>query len=141
MAYKFIDNVTMADVAFEAKNKNLNKLFEDCALATFDTMIDLKKVRSKIKKEIKLQTNNIEELLFKFLDELIFLKDSESLVFNKFKVEIKENKIFKLNCIANGEEVDIKRHDTKVDVKAPTMHEFKVEKKNDLWRAFVILDV
>ncbi|MDP6641831.1 MAG: archease [Candidatus Nanoarchaeia archaeon] len=141
MTYKFIDNVTMADVAFEAKNKDLNKLFEDCGLATFDTMINLKKVKSKIKKEIKLQAENIEELLFKFLDELIFLKDSESLVFNKFKVKIEEDKIFKLNCVANGEEVNIRRHDTKVDVKAPTMHKFKVEKKNNSWSAFVILDV
>mgnify|MGYP001611560060 FL=1 len=141
MSYKFLENISIADVAFEAKNKDLNKLFEDCALATFDTMADLKKVKPKIKKEIKLQSNDIENLLFKFLEELIFLKDAKYIVFSKFKVEIKENKIFKLKAAAYGDNIDIKKHNLKVDVKAATMHKFKVEKVNNIWKAFVILDI
>ncbi|MBI2667446.1 archease [Candidatus Woesearchaeota archaeon] len=141
MPYKFLENVSIADIAFEAKNNNLNRLFEDCALATFDTMADLKKVKPKIKKEIKLQSDNIENLLFKFLEELVFLKDAKYLVFNKFKVNIKEDKIFELKATAFGDNIDIKKHNLKVDVKAVTMHKFKVEKINNIWKAFVILDV
>ena len=141
MSYKFLENISIADVAFEAKNKDLNKLFEDCALATFDTMADLKKVKPKIKKEIKLQSNNIENLLFKFLEELIFLKDAKYMVFSKFNIKIKENKVLKLKATAYGDKINIKKHNLKVDVKAVTMHKFKVEKINNIWKAFIILDI
>jgi SHS2 domain-containing protein len=139
MSYKFLDDVSIADIAFEAKGKNLNELFESCALATFDSMVNLKTVKAKIKKEIKLEEENIENLLFNFLEELIFLKDAKYILFNKFKVDIKENK--KLKALVNGEKINIKKHDLKVDVKAVTMHKFKVEKKGNMWKAFVILDV
>tara|TARA_Y100000310_G_scaffold345729_1_gene468917 strand:- start:2032 stop:2451 length:420 start_codon:yes stop_codon:yes gene_type:complete len=139
MSYKFLDDVSIADITFEAKGKNLNELFESCALATFDSMVNLKTVKAKIKKEIKLEEENIENLLFNFLEELIFLKDAKYILFNKFKVDIKENK--KLKALVNGEKINIKKHDLKVDVKAVTMHKFKVEKKGNMWKAFVILDV
>lgn len=141
MSYKFLDNVSIADIAFEARNKELNKLFEDCALATFDSMVDLKTVKLKIKKEIKLKADNIEELLFKFLEELVFLKDSDYVLFNKFKVKIDGDKDFILKASLNGEKIDTKKHKLKVDVKAITMHMFKVEKIKNEWKAFVVLDV
>ena len=141
MTYKFLDDVSIADIAFEAKNKDLNKLFEDCALATFDSMVDLKTVKPKTKKEIKLKADNVEELLFKFLEDLVFLKDSDYILFNKFKVKINGNEKFELKASLSGEKIYIKKHKLKVDVKAITMYMFKVEKIKNGWKAFVVLDV
>ena len=138
MPYKFIENVSIADIAFEATGKTVEEMFESAALAVTNTMVkDLKSVKHKVKKKIIVEENNTELLLYKFLDELVFLKDSKKLLFSKFDIKIKDNK---LNCIAYGEKLDMKKHELLVDVKAITMHKFSV-KKNKVWKAFVVLDV
>ena len=139
MKYKFIPDIATADIAFEAEGKSLEELFQNCALATFEVMADLKKIEPKIKKEISLKSKSIENLLYDFLSELIFLKDSESLLFNKFDVKI--DKESKLSAIASGEKINHQKHHTKLDVKAVTLHMFRVEKTKAGWKATVILDI
>ena len=72
MRYKFLDHT--ADVMFEAYGKNLNEVFENAALAVFGVQCDLNLVKNKVKKKIKLKNENVEDLLFDFLGELIYLK-------------------------------------------------------------------
>ncbi len=139
MSYKFFDHT--ADVLFEAEGKTLSELFEAAGLATEETQVDLKGVKSKIKKEIVLEKDNIEMLLFDFLQELIFLKDAKLLLFSKIKVSISEGKPNKLKAILQGEKIDPKKHNLKVDVKAVTLHRFEVKKTKAGWFARVILDI
>lgn len=131
----------MADVAFEAYGKDLNELFENSALATMEVMVKINTVAGRIKKKILLEDSNVGSLLYRFIEEIIFLKDSDSLVFSRFDVDIKKNKSYKLDSTAYGEEIDIKRHSLGVDVKAITMHKFQVDKTKDRWKATIILDV
>ncbi|MEK6922189.1 MAG: archease, partial [Nanoarchaeota archaeon] len=51
--YNFFDHT--ADVMFEAYGKTLNELFENAALATQETQVDLKDVKGKIKRKINLK--------------------------------------------------------------------------------------
>ena len=140
MNYKFFDHT--ADVLFEAEGKDLDELFEACGLATEETQVDLKDVEEKIKKEISLEKDNIEMLLFDFLQELIFLKDAELLLFSSIKVSITEkNKKYRLKAVLKGEKLDQKKHELKVDVKAVTLHRFEVGKVGKGWFARVILDI
>src|SRR3989344_86095 len=140
MSYEFIDHT--ADVAFKSKGKTLEELFESCALATEQTMVkNLKKIKHKVKKIIKLKAKNPEELLFNFLQELIFLKDAKLLLFSKFKIKIKQNKEFLLIAESYGEKLNPKKHELLVDVKAVTYHSYKVEKIKNYWKAFIIIDV
>lgn len=141
MRYKFIEGLTVADVAFEAYGKTLGELFENAALATMEVMIKLDTISGKIKKVIKLEDGNIENLLFRFLEELIFLKDADYMLFDKFKINIKENKKFVLKADIYGEKIDIKRHELKVDVKAVTWHKFQIKKDKRGWKARIILDI
>ena len=147
MSYKFIDHT--ADVMFEVKCKTLEEVFESAALATFEVQVTLKDVKRTVKKKIKLKNEGIEDLLFDFLEELIYIKDVNSLLFSKFSIKIKENllekrsqkKGFVLECVAEGEKINPKKHELKTDVKAPTLHRFKLEKCGNYWRAVVILDI
>ena len=69
MKYKFLEDVAIADIAFDAYGNNLNELFENSALALFDTMCNLRKVKPKIKKTIELKNNNVQDLLFDFISK------------------------------------------------------------------------
>lgn len=134
--YKFIDHT--ADVMFEAYGKSLNKVFENAALATFDVQCDLKKVERKVKRKVKLKNDDNEKLLFDFLEELIYLKDAKYLLFNKFSVKIKEGK---LEAEIEGEKINPKKHELKVDVKALTLHKFELKKIKEGYKAVIILDI
>ena len=143
MPYKFLEDIAIADVAFEASGKNLEKLFESAGLAVTNTMVkDLKSVKQKVTKNIEVKSDTIEMLLFNFLQEIIFYKDAELLLFNKFDIKIvSENKKWKLKAKTSGEKLNMKKHELLVDVKAVSLHNFKVEKNRLGWKADVILDV
>ena len=140
MKYKFLEHT--ADVMFEAYGKNLNALFANAALAVFEVQCDLKKVGNKIKKKIKLKNENAENLLFDFLEELIYLKDAKYILFGKFRVEIKKIRDnYILDALAYGEKINPEKHELKTDVKAVTLHEFFLKKTSKGWKCRVLLDI
>jgi len=143
MPYEFLEDIAIADVAFEATGKTIEELFESSALAVTNTMVkDLKSVKQKVTKTIEVKADALEMLLFNFLQEIIFYKDAELLLFNKFDITIAQEKNkYKLKTKARGEKLDMKKHELLVDVKAVSLHNFKVEETKKGWKADVILDV
>ncbi|MEK6862123.1 MAG: archease [Nanoarchaeota archaeon] len=140
--FKILHNLSWADIAFEAYGKSYNELFNNAAEATFAQMVDLKTVKPKEKKTITLSSETIQGLLFDFLSELIYMKDTFYMLFSKFDSKVKESKgKFELKTSVSGEEINPKRHRFGVDVKAVTMHRFNIEKIKNIYKATVILDV
>jgi SHS2 domain-containing protein len=135
--YKLLPDIATADVAFEVENQSLERLFEICAEATFDVMVDRSKVEEKVKKEFYLENDSEDKLLYDFIEELIFLKDAESLVFSKFKVEISGTSL-RVECY--GDEVK-EEHRMNVDVKAMTLHMYYLKKIEGKWKARIVLDI
>ena len=98
-------------------------------------------MEKKIKKKFSLEGKNIGDLMFKFLEEIIFFKDSDALVFNSSEVDVKENKKLKLTAMLYGDKIDYKKQELKVDPKAVTMHKFEVKKEKDGYLARVVVDI
>ena len=141
MAYKYLEDVSIADVAFEATGKTLEGMFESAGLAVTNVMVkDLKSVKPKVRKSIKLENKDVEKLLFNFLQEFVFWKDNDLLLFSKVCVKIKHQDGYFLSATLSGEKIDAKRHEMLVDVKAVTWHLFKVEKTKG-WKCHVVLDI
>lgn len=143
MPYKIVEGVAMADVAYEVTGQTLEEMFASAGLALTDTQVkNANKLKKEQTKELNLKAKNIEQLLHDFLQELIFYKDADVLLLNKFDIKItKTTEGYELKGKTHGEEIDMKKHELLVDVKAVSWHMFKVEQSNGLWRAFVILDV
>lgn len=138
--YRFHEHT--ADVLFTVKADSLEELFRQCGLALEDSMINITKVMQTKKVIITVNNKNLEGLLFDFLDDLLFYKDSELLVFSDFRIEIEKiDKGYKLFCEAKGDKLDVSKHDPKVDVKAITMHMFEIKKKDEGWFAQVLVDI
>src|SRR3989344_3742884 len=141
MPYKMLEDIAIADIAFEATGKTMEEVFESCAIAFSDISANVKKIQSKIKKEIKLSAGMIEDLLYNFLSELIYLKDAEQLLFAKYEVKIKQTKNYELVVTAYGQNLNEIKKELKDDVKAVTMHMFEIKQTEKGWRAQVILDI
>jgi SHS2 domain-containing protein len=143
MAYRFLDGIAMADVAFEATGENLAELFVAAGDATINTMIDsIDGILPKKSRKIQLRNGELDLLLFDFLQELIYYKDADGLLLRVSQVDIEEQgDEFRLAATGFGEEIDTARHEQGSDVKAVTLHQFVVEQTPQGWRCLVILDV
>ena len=140
--YKFLEDVAIADIAFEAYGKSWNELFENCAEAIFHLTVDLKTLKPRIKKEIKLDNEKIDNLLYDFLSEILYIKDADALIFCKSKVVIKKRNVrFYLKAFFNGDKINSKTQTLENDIKAVTMHMFKVEKNKSHFKATVVVDI
>ncbi|MFH1770419.1 MAG: archease [archaeon] len=136
MGFEYLEDVAIADLAFRADGKDMNELFENCALAVAETIADTKTIEPKIVKKLSLESTDLEQLLFIFLSEITYFKDAELLFFSKFEVKIKDKK---LTAKMYGDKINsaIKKRN---DVKAITMHMLKIEKK-DKYYATVVVDI
>jgi len=143
LPYKFLD-IIAADIAVEVKASSLEKVFSDSGIAVAATQFkNFKSIKPEIQKKISLRAENIEELFFKFLDELVFIKDTDNIILVKFdKIKIyKKGNLHALECLASGDKLDLKKHGNIVDIKAITMHMFEIKKKKSEWYAKFVLDV
>ena len=139
--YKFLEDVAIADIAYEAYGKTLNELFENSAFAIFELSANLKTISARQKIEFELENEKIENLLYDFLSEILFLKDSKYMVFKKVKVLIKENKKFQLKAILEGDTINPQKQQLENDIKAVTMHMFEVKKEKNRYKATVVVDI
>jgi SHS2 domain-containing protein len=143
MPYQYLEDVGTADIAFEATGSDLPELFVAAGDAMMNVMIDnLNAIESRETRQIELSNDNIEMLLFDFLQELIYLKDAKRLLLRAREAQIDRNgKAYFLKMKVAGEQLDDTRHQQRADVKAVTLHGFFVEKRSDGWRARVLLDI
>lgn len=137
--FRFLEHT--ADAMFEAYGKDVDELFENAALALQEIQVNTKTVTPKEKHAITVENDALDMLLFDFLQELIYLKDAEKLLFSKFTVTIKKNKKYSLTADCFGETINTKKHELNVDAKAVTLHKFEVKQEKGIWRARVIIDI
>jgi SHS2 domain-containing protein len=143
MPYQYLEDIGTADIAFEATGRDLAELFSDAADATMNVMIDnLDAIEPRETRHIEVSSDDIEMLLFDFLQELIYFKDAARLLLRVHDARIEERgENYFLKAETAGEPLDPARHHQRADVKAVTLHDFSVEKENGRWKARVLLDI
>ncbi|HLC55306.1 MAG TPA: archease [Candidatus Nanoarchaeia archaeon] len=139
--YVFLPDIAIADIAFEAYGKDEEELFQHAAEALLETMVNVGTVNAKEKRVIQLSNAKLDALLFDFLNEIVFLKDRDYLVFKTVKIKLKKNKNYQLAAELKGEKINPERHDLGNDIKAITMHLFEVKKEKDYWKARIVVDI
>ena len=137
MNYTFLEHT--ADIKFVAKSKTLNKTFKDSAYALLNIIKEDKKISFNKLKKIKIKSNNLENLLYKFLEEFLFLLDSQNFITETIhNLKIDKNN-FKLECILRGD--DNQKYNINNKVKAITYDDLEVRKQNNFWLITCVLDV
>jgi SHS2 domain-containing protein len=140
LPFRFLPDVALADIAFEADAFTIGGLFEECALAVSEIMVDPETLGRKTVMQFSLKSESLDRLLYDFLTELIVVKDVDSLLFGEFEVEVSPDGT-SLAAVAKGEPIDREKHKLRNDVKAVTMHMFGVRHEGDRWKATVVLDI
>jgi SHS2 domain-containing protein len=128
-----------ADLGLRIRTAGLEALFEEAAQALFSAIVeDLGTIQPREKFIISKEGDDREYLLFDWLNELLYLFDSNHWLFGRFEVQIQNGR---LSGTAWGEPLDRNRHLLSHEVKAITYHGLKVEQTGDGWLAEVIVDI
>jgi len=143
MAYRYLEDIATADVAFEAVGMDLEELFKACADALMNVMVaDLASINWREEVELVVEHRELDLLLFNFLQEFIYFKDARRLLLLVNAIAIEQGETgFTLRATAGGEELDPEKHDLIVDVKAVTLYRFDLRRTPDGWTAIVVLDI
>ncbi len=134
MRYEEIEHT--ADVGIRAYGKTASEIFEAAAGGMFSLIADPAEVKPKGEVEIRLQEEDLARLLVAWLSELLFLHETQHLLFSKFEVRVRGTS---LDARAWGETIDKRRHELKLAVKAVTYHHLSVDVEKGV--AEVIFDV
>ncbi|MBP1946943.1 archease [Methanobacterium petrolearium] len=137
--YEYFD--VTADVGFRAYGGTLDEAFGNAALAMFEVMTDTSRVKPLIKRDIQLESEDEQALLYDWLSELLFIHDYEGLVFSQFSVKITPGNSgnIVLHSKIWGEEFKQSNHEIRIEVKAVTFHQMEIKKENG-YMLQVILD-
>jgi SHS2 domain-containing protein len=126
-----------ADIGLQAYGKDLPGAFANAAYGMFSIIAGLDNVLEVETRRVQVGADDIEGLLFEWLNSLLYYFDVETLLFKRF--EIIEFSDTGLVADCRGEKVDRSRHQVKMGVKSATYHLLEVDSKKN--RVRVIFDV
>jgi len=126
-----------ADVGLVAYGRTLAEAFANAAYGLFSIIAELKTVKETESRQLDLSEEDLEALLFEWLNRLIYFFDVEMLLFKRFEVRDFDGHGLKATCY--GEKYDPSRHQIKTGVKSATYHMLKVDREKN--QVQVIFDV
>ena len=134
-----------ADVGIEVEAPSREALFAEAAVALCDTLTASRAVRPAVERELAVEAADDELLLVDFLNEVLFLFETEGLVFGDCAVELRAGAgaggDVALRARLRGERYDRERHPLRAVVKAVTYHGLRVWRDGERWRAQVLFDL
>ena len=135
--YELVDHT--ADIGVHAWGATPEQVFEEAARALFSLVCDPREVDERETVEVALEAEAMDLLLAAWLNELLYIFEARKLVLSQFEVlELGEHS---LRARVTGEPLDSARHVLCGGVKAATLHELSLEKRDGGWEGFVLLDV
>ena len=141
MPYEFLDDGVTSDVTFHAWGGSLEELFAAAADATLEVMVrPVESVRALETRSVSVEADELDLLLKRFLDELVYRKDVEELLLRATEVHV-DVAHGRVQAVLAGERIDPERHQLVADVKGVTLHDLRVERTEAGWDARVTLDV
>jgi SHS2 domain-containing protein len=131
-----------ADIRIRVKAGNLKTLFSRSARAMFDLIAERKTAldagkASKIELKVSQKAGNLEELFINWLNELLSLSASQSLIFSDFKIISFSENSLESAVLGQG----FGNYRINKEIKAATYHQLEITKSGKNWKVEVIFDV
>lgn len=142
----YLDHV--ADIRFIAYGKTPEEVFENAALATLSVIADISTIEPHTEFQVYLEADSLENLMVDFLSELLYLFEAEETVLGNVSVQkIRREKEpgaqtkYEICAAVSGEPINSALQNFKTEVKAVTYNDLRVEEKNGIYEAEVVLDL
>lgn len=140
-SFEFCDAVT-SDLSFLARGPSLDSVFAAAAEALLAATVEEPgAVAERETCSLALEEPDVELLLLRFLNRLVYLRDAEDLLLRVAEIHVRADGTAKLEARLVGEPIDRARHRLAAEVKAATAHGLRVSQDARGCEASVTLDV
>jgi len=126
------------DAGLKVRGDTIEELFKNAAEGMFSLITDVSSISGTVKREINISADSIEDLLIRWLNELVFIFDAYGFTGRTFNVSIENNT---LNASVSGGTFDPEVNESSLLIKAATYHGLSVKKLDTHWEAAVIFDI
>jgi SHS2 domain-containing protein len=139
-----------ADIAVRLFGRSLASLFEAAAAGFTEALTDGSSVQRAEERQLELAAPDLEQLLVDWLEELLFLFETDEFLVREADVTITDSttrgtKSTNNDCVIlgtlHGETRDPSRHPLKLLIKAVTYHGLHITPVQDGYEATVIFDI
>jgi SHS2 domain-containing protein len=128
-----------ADIGIEIFGATPEELFENAAWGFLDTLTDASRVAGGESRIVTVRSANREELLVRWLSELLYLFATERRLFSRIRILNLSDSF--LEARMEGEARDPDRHLIRHDIKAVTYHLVSIRNEGGEWKGRVIFDL
>ncbi|MDD8031922.1 MAG: archease [Acidobacteriota bacterium] len=136
----------MADGKFRAYGRTLEEAFTNAALAMASLMWDWEKIKLERKKKVKVEASTLEQLIVRFLSEVIYLLEVRSFLLGRVEtisieeIKLNDKKLYRLEAEVTGDDVS-PEYEIYGQVKAVTYNDLKIEKTDDGLVVQIVVDM
>lgn len=128
-----------ADIGVRGRGDSAAAAFEQAALALTAVVTDPALVEARDRVAITCEAPSLDVLLVDWLNALIYEMTTRSMLFSRFELSLDG---LRLSAIAEGEPVDLQKHEPVVEPKGATFTELRVECDREAqWVAQCVVDV
>ena len=139
---RFLDEVALADIAFEAEGESVEEVFRGATQAILETMANPATVTGGWERAIERTDVDPSALLFDWLSDVVYWKDAEGVVFHEAPLILtREGNTWLLQARLIGAPVDQQTQELHADVKGVTKHLYELKQTDGRWLVRVVLDV
>src|SRR3989339_494093 len=136
MKYKFLQHT--ADMKFQAFGKSLEEAFSNAVYALKE-VITKDKIKPLVKRTINVKGKDNENLLYNFLEEFLFLLDSENFMISEVDKIIINLEKLELTAVIYGD--NIKKYSAITDIKAITYNDMFIKQEKGKFIVQAVVDV
>ncbi|OGK11774.1 hypothetical protein A2954_04945 [Candidatus Roizmanbacteria bacterium RIFCSPLOWO2_01_FULL_37_12] len=139
--WRVVDSKNIADINIEIYGKNEEDLFKNILQAFTEVITKIDSIKEKEELSLKITGKNLEELILNFIDQLIYLKDASFMLFRNGKFKLMFTKEgYSLFALLTGQKIT-NGLPIKTDIKALTLHKFKVVKLKNKFKVSLVFDI
>ncbi len=136
MSYKLLEHAT--DAFIEVTAPNLKEAFTIAAQSVVDTTLERSTVDEKDEMVIKVSGKDQKYLLFNWLEAVIYQLITEGFAIKRFEVDLQKKDQYEITAKTFGEPIDLKKHNFKVEIKAPTFHLMEISEEKEVIMRFLL---
>ena len=141
-SFRFVDDIALADVAFDATGDSVEELFRGATQALLETLADPSTVGTSWQRDVTRTDEDQSNLLFDWLSDIVYWKDAAGVVFREAPLTIRrDGGKWILQARLVGAAVDRRIQELRNDVKGITKHLYMMNQKGTEWNARVVVDV
>ena len=136
LSYKLLDHAT--DAFIEVTASDLAEAFLIAANSVIETTLDRDTVEEKEEMFIRVKGKDLRYLLYNWLEAVIYQLITDGFAIKRIQLDLQKNKEYEISATSYGEPIDLKKHNFKIEIKAPTFYEMEIVEGKEVKMKFLM---